>query len=249
MAENILIVDDDPAILTGVTHLLMQAGYTTRTAATGQQALDSLADTPYPALVILDIILPDLDGYTVCRRIRQLATYVPIMMLSVRDQLTDKVLGLELGADDYLTKPFAPAELVARVRALLRFAQQHMPPAPSGDTPCCYGSFQVWRSRHRVTVHGQEVDLTPTEWSLLEVFLDHPDRVLGRETLFQKVWGTDFLGDSRLVDMHVQRLRAKLEPDDTPVRAIQTVRGFGYRFVPPAQPAVAVEVDANRDPA
>lgn len=233
MLPYMLIVDDDPAIRAGVTTLLDQAGYLTRSVATGAQTLAALDHPPLPNLIILDVVLPELDGYTVCRRIRQLPTYVPIMMLSVRDQLTDRVLGLELGADHYLTKPFAPEELLACVRALLRLAGRRAGDQPAEEARLICGPLCVWREQHRVEIDGQSVDLTPKEWKLLEVFLENPGNVFGRETLLRRVWGADFVGDSRTVDVHVQRLRAKLDAHGATASCIQTVRGFGYRFVRP----------------
>jgi DNA-binding response OmpR family regulator len=233
MLPYILIVDDDPAVLQGVTTLLEQAGYATRSAATGAETLDMLADAPLPSLIILDIMLPEIDGYTVCRHIRQLPAYVPILMLSARDELTDKVAGLELGADEYVTKPFAPRELIARVRAMLRFAGQQTSAPPAVEAPLVGGPVSLWRAQHRVEVNGCMVELTPREWALLELFLEHPGQVFGRETLLRQIWGDTFLGDSRTVDVQVQRLRAKIEQVPGTPHCIQTVRGFGYRFVVP----------------
>lgn len=230
MAAHILIIDDDLAILEGVMRLLAQAGYQTSTASTGKQAL-ALLD-PLPQMVVLDLMLPDIDGLTLCRQIRQLPVYIPILMLSARDDLTDKVLGLELGADDYVTKPFEPRELLSRVRAMLRFAEQQRLMAHSSEVeqPLSYGPLKFWRMRHYLEVNGQPVELTPTEWALLELFIEHPGQVFGRETLLRRIWGADFMGDSRTVDTHMQRLRAKLELNSDSSRLIQTVRGFGYRL-------------------
>lgn len=230
MTARILIIDDDQAILEGVMRLLAQSGYQTITATTGVEAL-ALLD-PAPDLIVLDLMLPDMDGHTLCRQIRQLPAYIPILMLSARDDLTDKVLGLELGADDYVTKPFEPRELLSRVRAMLRFAAQRQPglTSPRGELPVVFGPIKFWRQKHQVEINGQPVDLTPTEWALMELFLEHPGQVFGRETLLRRIWGDDFLGDSRTVDTHVQRLRAKLETLSETPRLIQTVRGFGYRL-------------------
>lgn len=231
MPAKILIIDDDLAILEGVRQMLNQFGYTTSVASTGRQAL-ALLDPP-PDLVVLDLMLPDCDGLNLCRNIRQLPdTYLPILMLTARDDLTDKVLGLELGADDYVTKPFEPRELLSRIRALLRFAQQQrsLPKAAQAEQPVILGPLKFWRERHAVEINGLPVELTPTEWELLDLFVSHPGQVFGRETLLHHIWGADFNGDSRTVDTHVQRLRAKLEADPTGPRLIQTVRGFGYRL-------------------
>jgi DNA-binding response OmpR family regulator len=231
MGAHILIIDDDSAILEGVVSLLAQAGYRTSSASTGKQALSMLSELP--DLLVLDLMLPDLDGYALCRQIRQLPDYVPILMLSARDELTDKVVGLELGADEYVTKPFEPRELLSRIRAMLRFAELHRPRSQASqlEQPVIYGPLKLWQKKHLLEVNGKGVELTPIEWALLELFIDHPGQVFGRETLLQHIWGADFMGDSRTVDTHVQRLRAKLELDDQHPRLIQTVRGFGYRLL------------------
>ena len=228
MSSCILVVDDDPAVLHGVATLLEQAGYETREATTGVMALEKLAEQPYPALVILDVMLPDFDGYTVCRRIRAMSSYIPILMLSARDEVIDKVTGLELGADEYVTKPFEPRELLARIRAMLRFAEQSISSQSTEEQPLIYGPLKLWRTQHRVEVDGVLVDLTPKEWALLELLMDHPGQVFGRETLLRRVWDEDFYGEPRTVDVHIQRLRAKLGTQTASY--IETVRGFGYRL-------------------
>lgn len=233
MSATILIVDDDLAILEGVKQLLAQAGFEIRVAADGKTALNSLE--PLPQLIVLDLMLPDIDGHTICRKLRELPIYIPILMLSARDDLTDKVLGLELGADDYVTKPFEPRELLSRIRALLRFAEQRqmslIAPATPTETVLSYGPIKMWSKKHRLEVNGQPVELTPTEWELLEIFVASPGQVFGRETLLRRIWGENFIGDSRTVDTHMQRLRAKLEIDPNAAKLIQTVRGFGYRLL------------------
>jgi DNA-binding response OmpR family regulator len=176
-------------------------------------------------------MLPDIDGLTLCRHLRQLTPYIPILMLSARDGLSDKVVGLELGADEYVTKPFEPRELLARVRAMLRFAGQRTAGQGLEEQPLVCGPVTLWKAQHRVEVNGQPVELTPTEWALLELLVAHPGQVFGRETLLNRIWGCNFLGDSRTVDVHMQRLRAKFESCMTAPGCIQTVRGFGYRFV------------------
>ena len=228
--KTVLVIDDDQAILHGVSALLVQGGYRATRAATGQEALALLS--PPPQLIILDVTLPDIDGFEICRRIRQMPTYIPIMMLTARDELFDKVMGLELGADEYVTKPFEPRELLSRVKAMLRFAdQQHVLRTPEiAEQPLVFGPLRFWAIRHSVEIDGQNIDLTPTEWSLLELFVTYPGQVFGRETLLRNVWGVDYLGDSRTVDTHVQRLRSKLEIRPNMSAFIQTVRGFGYRF-------------------
>lgn len=230
MTNHILIVDDDVAIAQGVATLLVQAGYNTCVAYNAAQARVLLEQVPQ--LIVLDVMLPDQDGFTLCRDIRHRSPYIPILMLTACDELSDKVLGLELGADEYVTKPFEPRELVARVRAMLRFAQQRAIGEMPAELVLQSGPITIWPTQRRAEVQGQLVDLTPREWALLELFMQHPGQVFGRETLLRRVWAYNFLGDSRVVDVHVQRLRVKLEPSPNSPRCIQTVRGFGYRFEP-----------------
>jgi DNA-binding response OmpR family regulator len=225
---SILVVDDDPAIREGVALLLEQAGYRVSRAASAAEALDLLTEPPLPSLVILDVRMPDADGFAVCRRIRATSPYVPVLMLTACDTLLDKVTGLELGADDYVVKPFEPSELLARVRAILRFASQH---GLKDSSLLMSGPVRLDRVEHRAMVRGRPVDLTSREWALLECFITHPGHVFGREMLLRRVWGDAYLGDSRAVDMLVKRLRAKVEDDPEQPHLIQTVRGFGYRFV------------------
>jgi two-component system, OmpR family, phosphate regulon response regulator PhoB len=226
--EHILTVEDDSAVRQGIELLLEQAGYTVRSAATGAQAIELLSTPPFPALVILDVLLPIHDGFAACRYIRSLPSYIPVLMLSARDDVSDKVFGLEYGADDYLTKPFEPRELIAHVRALLRF-KQHAAGQALDAPPLAYGPLVMWPASHRVEINGCTLDLAPKEWALLELFLRHPSQILGRETLLRQIWGYHFAGDSRTVDVHIQRLRSRLA-EHTTEPLIQTVRGFGYRL-------------------
>lgn len=228
--KQILVVDDEPAITSALATLLKQAGYEVTMAHSGSEALALLPSQP--DLVILDIMMPGMDGYEVCRKIRQSLSYLPILMLTAKDELRDKVFGLELGADAYLTKPFAPDELLAQIRALFRTVEQSTRP---GDDPLlACGLLKLWGEQHRVEVAGVEVELTPKEFELLRLFMRQPGRVFGRETLLRQVWGYDFTGDTRTVDVHIQRLRAKIETDPAQPQRICTVRGFGYRLVCPA---------------
>lgn len=229
-SAHILVVDDDPAILDGISILLQQAGYQTRQATSAAQAIERLAEPPLPTLVILDVMLPKSDGFAICSHIRQLPIYIPVLMLSARDALDDKIKGLDVGADEYVTKPFEPRELLARVRAMLRFANRHIFEHAAGVLAS--GPVQLDYARRRALVRGQPVELTSKEWSLLELFLQHPGQVFGREMLLQRVWGDAYLGNSRAIDMLIKRLRAKVEEDPEQPCCIQTVRGFGYRFVP-----------------
>ncbi len=226
-SKRILLVDDEQAITGALSAILQRAGYETAVAATGADALTQFATQP--DLVILDIMLPDMDGYQVCRAIRQQPLYVPILMLTARDTLPDKVLGLELGADAYLTKPFAPGELLAQVRALFRLVGQME--GDTTETPLRCGPLTLYPHLCRVELEGKEIELTPKEYALLQLFMQRPGYVFGRETLLRQVWGYEYLGDSRTVDVHVQRLRAKIENDSSHPELLLTVRGFGYRLV------------------
>ena len=226
--KRILLVDDEQAITSALSVLFERAGYEVLVADNGRSALERLADNP--DLVVLDIMMPEMDGFEVCRRIRERPSYIPILMLTAKDTSMDKVLGLELGADAYLTKPFEPGELLAQVRALFRLLAQ------SGkemdvERPLLCGPLTLWSDQHRVELNGVEIELTPKEFALLHLFMRRLGTVFGRETLLREVWGYEFLGDSRTVDVHIQRLRAKIEADSSDPQLLQTVRGFGYRLV------------------
>lgn len=223
---TILIVDDEESITGALAVLFQQAGYHTLIAASGAEALDKLRQQP--DLIVLDIMMPGLDGYEVTRRVRQRQRYVPIVMLTAKDQSWEKVAGLERGADAYLTKPFAPGELLAQVRALLRLVSSHEPPDAEQALTC--GPLQLWPAQRRITRHGDELDLTPKEYDLLAYFMQNQGRALGRQTLLRHVWGYDQPVDSRTVDTHVRRLRAKIETDPAEPQFLETIRGFGYRL-------------------
>lgn len=233
--RHILIVDDEEAIARALHALLVQAGYAITIAHSGSEALTRLSSDPHD-LIILDIMLPDIDGYEVCRRVRQSSDYVPVLMLTARDEPLDKLLGLELGADLYLTKPFDPRELLAHVKAIFRLLD-HLGERPRSneDMPLECGPLLLWDARHSVEMAGRELELTPKEYELLRLFMRHPGRVFGREMLLREVWGYDFSGDSRTVDVHVQRLRAKIETDPSQPQLLRTVRGFGYHLILPTE--------------
>jgi len=224
MNGNVLVVEDDPSVAEATGLLLERAGLRVVPAPDGQRALDLFHRQRFDA-VVLDIMLPVLDGFEVCRSIRRIST-VPIVMLTARADTAEIVAGLELGADDYVTKPFAGPEFVARVRAALRrvSADEPVPPIQIGE-------LEIDSAAFRATAGGRVLDLSATEFRLLVELARHPDRVLSREILLERVWGYDYLGDSRLVDMAVNRLRTKLGDDPKTPRYIATVRGAGYRFV------------------
>ncbi|UCC62747.1 MAG: response regulator transcription factor [Anaerolineae bacterium] len=227
--ERILIVEDERAVARGLEYGLQNEGFTVLWAQTGQQALD-MARTQDPHLILLDIRLPDLGGFDVCRHIRAEGRRMPILMLTARDDEVDKVLGLELGADDYVVKPYSLRELISRVRALLRRAYGELA-TPAIEGRLTFGDVQVDLGRLQVFRRGQPVDLTPTEFRLLSYLLAHPNRPLSREAIIEAVWGYDsVIGYERTVDVHIRHLREKLEDDPSDPRWLVTVRGVGYQF-------------------
>ncbi len=222
--QTVLVVEDESSIASFVALYLKNAGYGVKTAATGNEALaDVAAETP--ALIVLDLMLPDIDGIEVCRRIRK-SSDVPILMLTARDEDVDKIIGLEVGADDYLTKPFNPRELVARVKSILRRAAPERRQIESKQLR--HGDLLVDAGRREVRVGDREVQLAPKEFDLLWELLDHRGLVLTRDQLLERVWGYTFAGDTRTVDVHVRQLRRKLA-DASP---IVTVWGVGYKVAP-----------------
>ncbi len=223
-APSILVVEDEGSIASFVSLYLKNAGYTVRTASTGSEAL-SQAAAQMPNLIVLDLMLPDIDGIEVCKRIRQQSD-VPILMLTARDEDVDKIIGLEVGADDYLTKPFNPRELVARVKSILRRAAPERRERESEVID--HGDLHIDAGRREVTVGDEEIQLAPKEFDLLWELLDHRGLVLTRDQLLERVWGYTFAGDTRTVDVHVRQLRRKLG-DASP---IVTVWGVGYKVSP-----------------
>jgi two-component system response regulator MtrA len=225
MDERILLVEDDASIRETTSLGLTGAGFRVTSAGDGREALDRFRQRPFD-LVVLDLMLPELDGYEVCREIRK-TSRVPIVILSARTDTVDVVVGLELGADDYVTKPFELPELVARIKAVLRRSAAGPPEGTIAidDLEIDPGSFSVRR-------RGEEVPVTATEFRLLLELARRPKQVFTRELLLELVWNYDYLGDSRLVDVAVQRLRAKVEDDPKHPKLIHTVRGVGYRLNP-----------------
>lgn len=220
---RVLVVDDDPRMLSMMRRVLEVDGYTVVVAGDGDAALDTVRSEPVD-LLILDVMLPGRDGFEVCRTVRR-ESGVPILMLTARDEATDKVTGLDCGADDYVVKPFNPDELMARVRALLRRV------APQTVEVLRFADIELVPGQREATRGGERVDLTAREYELLELFMRHPRQVLSREQILQGVWGFDYLGDSNLVDVRIKYLRDKLEAGGRP-RLIQTVRGAGYALRP-----------------
>ncbi|MFN2226486.1 MAG: response regulator [Anaerolineae bacterium] len=224
MAQTILVVDDEARIVKLVRDYLERAGLNVLSARDGETAL-ALARREQPDLIILDLMLPGADGLDVCRRLRQ-ESGVPIIMLTARVEEADRVVGLELGADDYVTKPFSPRELVARVRATLRRAEGQVGPA----TVIRAADVELDTAALAATVGGEPVDLTPTEFHLLAALARQPGRIFSREQLLEAVHGVAFEGYDRSIDSHVKNIRRKIEPDPRRPRYIQTIYGVGYRF-------------------
>ncbi|HEX8580742.1 MAG TPA: response regulator transcription factor [Acidimicrobiales bacterium] len=224
MATRILTVEDDERIRTAVKLALEDEGWSVEEAEDGEAALEAFGRRPAD-VVLIDIMLPGIDGFEVCRSIRR-ASDVPIVMVTARADTHDVVAGLEAGADDYLTKPFAPKELSARIRALLRRARASDP----GGSHLRFGDLEIIPDEGVVRKAGREVHLTKTEFRLLVELASSPGRVFSREVLLERVWGYGYFGDGRLVDVHVRRLRTKVENDPANPRHVVTVRGLGYKL-------------------
>ena len=230
--ERILIVEDEANIVNLVRAYLEREGFAVKTVADGRAALQQV-HTARPDLIILDLMLPGIDGLEVCRRVRQ-ESDVYIIMLTAKSEEADRIVGLELGADDYLTKPFSPRELVARVKAVLRRrregdAASGLPGRAESGTIVA-GPLTIDLARRRVTKGGQPIDLTTLEFDLLRVFADDPGIVFSRAQLLQRVWGYDYVGDERVVDVHIGLLRKKIEDDPSEPALLKTVRGVGYKY-------------------
>ena len=223
-SELILLVDDEPSIQQLAQMYLEREGFRVKTASDGESALASVA-TLHPALVVLDVMLPKLDGFEVCKRLRQLDNPVAILMLTARDDDVDKILGLELGADDYLTKPFNPRELVARVKAILRRGERTVKPDAA---PIQVGDLTIDPATREARLGTRTLDLRTQEFDLLLTLAEARGRVLTREKLLQQAWGFDFYGQTRTVEVHVAHLRRKLEGSDV---KIETITGIGYKLV------------------
>ncbi|MFH1015389.1 MAG: response regulator transcription factor [Chloroflexota bacterium] len=219
--SKVLIVDDEPHIMELGKLYLEREGFQVEGVGTGREALAKQASSK-PDLIILDLMLPDIDGFEVCKQIRAKSD-VPILMLTARKEDVDKILGLELGADDYFTKPFNPRELVARVKAILRRYQV----GPKADKPIEFGKLRIDLTRHEVTVAGQPVPLRTKEFALLAAFAQNPGVVFSRDKLLDMLWGFDYYGETRTVDVHVNHLREKLAGSGV---AIETLRGTGYKM-------------------
>jgi len=224
-SASILVVDDEPTVLDVVCRYLERAGYTVSTADTGSGALEAI-ERESPDLVVLDLMLPEISGEIVCRRVREWST-VPIIMLTARDRAPERLLGLELGADDYIVKPFSPRELVARVKAVLRRTSGA---EESSSRSLVIGGLEIDPATREVLCDGRDVALTAKEFDLLYFLAAHAGQVFSREQLLAQVWPWDFEGDAATVTVHVRRLRSKIEPMDRAPRYLQTVWSVGYKF-------------------
>lgn len=224
--QKILIVDDDNNIAELISLYLTKECFETKIVNDGEQALREF-DSFHPDLLLLDLMLPGIDGYQVCRELRHTSD-VPIIMLSAKGETFDKVLGLELGADDYIIKPFDAKELVARVRAVLRHFKVRQPSAPSGEKSVSYPDLTINLTNYSVTYMGKQVDMPPKELELLYFLASSPNQVFTREQLLDHIWGYEYIGDTRTVDVHIKRLREKIK--DNPSWSIATVWGIGYKF-------------------
>ena len=225
---RVLVVDDEPALVDAVGYALRSEGFDVDTAADGEEALNALGDEGFE-LVVLDIMLPRLSGIEVCRRMRE-ASDVPIILLSARDAEVDRVLGLESGADDYVTKPFSMAELLSRVRAVLR--RRELDLRATGSALMRIGRLEIDPVRHTVRVDGDTVRLTPSEFKLLALLAGEPERVFTRREVMQHLWDSTYVGDQRACDIHMSNLRRKVERDPDNPEQLVTVRGVGYKLVP-----------------
>lgn len=230
--ERILVVDDEPLIRDTLSLALADEGYEVITAPDGQAALDILHAPDHAVLAIdlaiLDWMLPGVNGLDICRYMRHQHPTLPILILSARGSELDRVVGLEVGADDYLAKPFGIRELIARCRALLRRYRQQRRPAP--PLVLSFKGIVLYSHELRVVLEGREINLSPKEFRILELLMQHPQRVWSREDLIERVWGVDFVGDRKTVDVHIRWLREKIEPDPSRPQYVTTLRGFGYRL-------------------
>lgn len=228
MSKTILVVDDDATIRDVLQLYLKREGFGVLTAADGQTALEK-ARQDRPDLIVLDLMLPGVDGWEVCRRLRADST-VPILMLTARGEEYERILGLGLGADDYVTKPFSPGEVVARIQAIFRRIEMARLPTIASGEIIRVGALEIDPVARRVMVHERRVDLSPKEFDLLHFLASHPRQVFSREQLLDQVWGYTYAGETSTVTVHVRHLREKIEPDPAQPRFIETVWGVGYRF-------------------
>src|SRR2546421_6871296 len=227
---SLLVVEDDENISSAISEYFSRAGYNVKTVDDGLMGVKAALDDP-PDAVVLDLMLPKMDGLAVCRELREKANYVPILMLTAKDDVVDKVLGLEMGADDYITKPFSLRELEARIKSVLRRSRTSSSSDGSKDeAPIVRGRLRIDPARREVTIGDRQVDLTPKEFDLLRLFAANPGRVFPRKYLLEKIWDYSYEGYDRTIDSHINRLRAKVEDNPDNPQLVLTVWGIGYKF-------------------
>jgi two-component system response regulator RegX3 len=231
---TVLVVEDEDSFVEALTVGLSREGFRVRVARDGSEALE-MFDIVRPDLVLLDVMLPKVSGIDVCRELRR-RSQVPIIMVTAKSAEIDTVVGLEVGADDYVTKPYRLRELVARIRAVLRRTPTEVAAVPSGDA-MLVGDVMLDPERHEVSIRGTSVRLPLKEFELLALLLENAGRVLTRDTLIDRVWGSDYVGDTKTLDVHIKRLRAKVEPEPSTPTRIVTIRGYGYKYEVPRIPA------------
>jgi DNA-binding response OmpR family regulator len=239
--ETVLIIEDDPAITIGLKKNLKYEGYEVMSASDGERGL-ALAVDRRPDLIVLDIMLPNLSGFEICKTLKRNEVDIPIIIISAKDQEIDKIMGLDLGADDYMTKPFSVRELVARISAVLRRKKRYERDLDAFT----FGDVAVDFIARTVMKAARPLDLSPREFDLLGYFIKHPNQVLERRQILNKVWGYDYYGTARTIDNFVTKLRQKVEPDAEHPTYLVTVRGIGYKFVPEQTPS-SVELEAEAD--
>jgi len=228
--EKLLVIEDDPAIQRMISDYFRHVGYDVVTAGDGEVGV-RMALNDQPTVMILDLMLPKIDGLTVCRQVREKFPTLPIIMLTAKDDVVDKVLGLEMGADDYITKPFSLRELEARLKSVLRRTRTRVSEHEDTDNaPIIRGELRIDPARREVTISGRIVDLTPKEFELLSLFASHPGRVYSRKFLLENIWDYTYSGYDRTIDSHINRLRAKIEENPDEPELVKTVWGVGYKF-------------------
>ncbi len=229
--KRILVVDDEPCILQLVSFNLEKAGYKVESCEDGLIAMNKIISDP-PDLLVLDLMLPGMDGLEVCKNVRQLENTrtLPIIMLTAKVEEIDRVVGLEIGADDYMTKPFSPRELVARIKSLLRRTQGILEESTATQKPIIRGRLAIYPERYEAYIDNDLMELTPKEFQLLMRMASNPGKVFSRDFLLENIWGYEFIGDTRTVDVHIRHLRKKMERNEDHEEMIETVRGIGYRF-------------------
>ncbi|HLR92752.1 MAG TPA: response regulator transcription factor [Atopostipes sp.] len=232
--KKVLIIEDEQSILKLLTYNLEQEGYAVESSMDGQEGLEMALKNTYD-MILLDLMLPNKNGMDICREIRQEKNEVPIIMLTAKDTEIDKILGLEIGADDYITKPFSPREVIARMKAIFRRYKQTETTTTNGDEEevIVVGDIEIFPDKYEVNVRGEAIELTPKEFDLLLYLARRTGRILSREQLLNAIWNYDFAGETRIVDVHVSHLREKIEVDTKKPEYIITARGFGYKLEAP----------------